>query len=241
MRKRTQLQIWIGLVLLILLFSFLFFMDTGDIPEVQLAYSPTDQVEHLPLPIFPLALDRENVQGVIATIEKPQYVWREIRQTRFWGDLYGSRSGQIWQSPTAMRLSWDNGEHMLFTPTHYYFWFLQNPAIQRPNVLQAGESFTQMFDEFTGLFSVEQMLARDASDILSVRQGDLTLGDTTHFVIILSMEQGLFGLRDYYTICAHTGLLLQMESYDGETLVYRFETLALQLGEIESSVFTTGG
>lgn len=238
MRKRTHLQIWIGLILVFALLFFLFFTDNPDIPQVELAQTQTEDTNEAPRPVFELTITEENVQAILAATQPPSYINREIIQTRFWENGSGTRRAELWTSGDAMRLSWDNSEHMLFTEEYYYFWFLNHSPIRRPNRFSNG--LEQVFDEFSGIPSIRHVLNRETSEILSVAQGNLNIAGQVYFVIILSMGQSELGLRDYYYICAQTATLLQMESFQGDTLFYRFETLRFDTGPIDSTVFIVG-
>jgi len=223
-------------VVLTLIF-LLFFTDGPDIAQVELASEPVNNVTETTTPAFELILTRENVQEIIAALQQPEDHQRTIRQTRFWNSGSGTRQAEIWVSPDVMRISWASGEHMLFTAEHYYFWFLDHDPIRRQNPHADTGNLQQTFDEFAGLSGYEHFLTRDAAEILTVEQGNLEIEGSVHFVIIVSVMQGDFDLRDDYHICANTGLLLKMETYDGETLVYRFETTSLRIGEIDSEIF----
>ena len=234
---QLQIRIWLGLALVVGLIFLLFFTNSPDIVQVELAPEPVNNVTETTAPALELMLTQENVQEIIAVLRQSDYYQREIRQTRFWSGGSGTRQAEIWVSPNAMRISWDNGEHMLFTAEYYYFWFLDHDTIRRQNPLTEIENLQQTFDAFAGISSYEHFLTRDASEILTVEQGSLEIGNSVYFVIIVSAIDGEFDLRDYYFICANTGLLLKMETYDSETLVYRFETISLRIGDIDSEIF----
>ena len=234
---QLQIWIWLGLALVVGLIFLLFFTNNPDIAQVELAPEPVNNITETNTSPLELMLTQENVQEIIAALQQPEHYQREIRQTRFWDGSSGTRQAEIWVSPDAMRISWDNGEHMLFTAQYYYFWFQTYETIRRQNPLTEEENLQQTFDAFAGVSSYGHFLTRDTSEILTVEQGNLEIQGSVYFVIIVSAIDGAFDLRDYYFICANTGLLLKMETYDDEQLVYRFETTSLRIGDIDSSVF----
>jgi len=234
-RKQSIFIIGAVIIALVLLCAF-FFTPGADTPDIQLADPApgTGNGDDLTAesPAAPVVeITTENVQAVIATLTRIESYSREIRQTRYWdgGQSYGSRMATILVTPEIMRLRWDNNENMVITADTYHLWFGGGAVITRPVTAGLGESLDKILDQFQGIPSYETVLELDPAQIIAAGYTERNIGGELRTVIYVAVETGTLGYTDFFYICLSTGLLVEMETFDGEIPIYRLETLHLSL------------
>ena len=234
-RERTTVIVIALLLVGALILLGLYFFQDADTPGVVLAeqISPGDGTAQNP-PQNPMAhveITAENVQAVIASLERPAQYSREIRKTRYWSD--GARSAAqittIWSTSEAVRLQRDDGENMILTMDRYYIWFDGSGYISNPITAVMGENFDRILDEFQGIPSYETVLDLDLDQIIEAGYTLLEIDGEEQYVIYVEVRGGHLGYIDRYYISLLTGLLVGMETREGEIPVYRMETLWLSL------------
>jgi len=244
MFQRKQSAFIIGailLVVLVLLYA-LFFFPSAQTPGIELPAPPPISGEGNGLTgggAAGVAITPENVQGVIATLQRASSYSREIRQARYWnqGVNYGTATAEIWVIPEALRIRWADDENMIITAEAYYLWFGEGPLITRPITAGLGESLDQMLDQFQGIPSYETVLELDPAQIISAGHAQRSLDGELRYVIYVAVETGVLGYIDYFYICLLTGLLLETVTFDGDIPIYRLETLRLTVGPVEAEHF----
>jgi len=242
--KRRNKGIYIMAALLAVVIALLlafYFLPGTVIPEVDLATQGsggdgTGPPDH---PALHVEITRYNVQSVLATLDRADYYSREIRQTRFWSDGAGSASttADIWATPDTLRIRWANGENVILSSDTYTLWHEGRTPITRPVTAAMGESLTQILDEFQGIPSYETVLDLDPEQIIRAGYTRKLVGDTERYVIYLAVQTNPLGYVDYFYIELHSGLLVEMETWDGHTLVYRIETTFLDLSSPPEDAF----
>jgi len=237
------MTIIIGAALLLitgLLFG-LYFVGGADTPEVRLADVGPVTVDSGPPAGEPAArveITPDNVQNVIATLRRLETYSRTILQTRYWdgGTASGTTTAEIWVTPEALRIQWDHGENMILTAERYYLWFGRGRPITRPITDVFGESLDQILDEFQGVPSYETVLGLDQGDILAAGYIRRQVAGEYVYCIYVTV-QGPGDSVDHFYIALDTGLLVEMRTYHGDTLIYRMETTALLPVPPEGAVF----
>ena len=244
--KKRILLIALVLVAIALPLGLFVFQD-ADTPEVILAEGvpPGDATAQTP-PQNPLAhveITVENVQSVIATLERPEYYSREISKTRYWSAGEGSATTrtEIWSGPEALRIQRDDGENMIFTRNRYYIWFAGGSYIAHPITAAMGESFDRMLDEFQGIPSYETVLDVERSQIIEAGYTLLVVDGEEQYVIYVEVRGGTLGYVDRYYISLFSGLLVGVETRDGDIPIYRMETIRLRLEMPPEAVFQLPG
>ena len=248
LRRENRWMRFILLFLVVIAVSLaIFLLQDADTPEVILAPEPPpgDGTAQTP-PQNPMAhveITAENVQEVIATLERPAYFSREISKTRYWSG--GTRSAttitEIWSIPEAMRIQRDDGENMIFTPDRYYIWFTGRSYIAHPITAAMGANFDRILDEFQGIPSYETVLDLDRNQIIEAGYTLLTVDGEEQYVIYVEVRGGALGYVDRYYISLFSGLLVGVETWDGDIVIYRMETLRLRLELPDEDVFTLPG
>ena len=222
--------------------SLLFLFRGAETPEVRLAEPPAD-TEDQGAPDNPASLIEitpDNVQSVIATLERTEAYSRTISQTHYWA--YGTASSaaeiEIWVTPTALRITRDNGENMILTAAEFHIWFEGRPHQTRPVTAGLGESLEQILDEFQGIPSYETVLELDPAQIIEAGYVLQNIDGVYEYTIYLVFETGVLGYVDRYYISLSSGLLITMVTIDGDIPIFRMETLSLTLEAPEEDVFT---
>ena len=229
------------IIALVLLFA-LFFVPGAGTPRVRLADpGPGPGTEGGPADHLAMGVEitTENVQAVIATLQRAATYTREIRQTHYWNDgqSSGERTAEIWVTPRALRVDWDDNESMVITADTYHLWFEGGPIITRPVTEGLGESLAQILDQFQGIPSYETVLALDTDQIISAGYTERVLDGELRPVIYVAAPTGALGYVDFFYICLTTGLLIEVTTFDGEIPIYRLETLRLTIGPPDAEAF----
>ena len=233
-KQRAFLIGAILVVALVLLFAF-FFAPGAQTPDVILADPIPAPGEGDGLTGGPAAIGveitPENVQAVIATLQRATAYSREVRQTRYWNDgaSTGTTIAEIWTTPEVLRIRWADGTNMIITEESYHLWFGTDSAITRPVTAALGESLDQLLDRLQGIPNYETVLDLEVAQIIAAGYTQRTIGGETRYTIYIAVETGTLGYISYYYICLTTGLLLETATFDGETPVYRLETLRLTI------------
>jgi len=240
-RKPITLVIIAVLLVFALLAFLLFFQDT-ETPEVRLAEIPVteDDAGAPDNPASFIEITPDNVQNVIATLERASAYSRTINQTRYWSSGTGSATSEadIWVTPDALRIIWADGENMILTETAYHIWFDDRPHQSRPITAGLGTSLEQILDEFQGIPSYETVLELDPSQIIEAGYVLKNIGGIYEYCIYLVFEGGSLGYTDRYYISLSSGLLIAMLTLDGDVPVFRMETLRLTLETPPADMFT---
>jgi len=238
--KRIYIVAALLAVVIALLLAFYFFPGMV-VPQVDLAdQGPEgDGTGVSGHPALHVEITRYNVQGVLATLYRADYYVRELRQTRFWSDGAGSASttAEIWATPDTLRIRWANGENMIISYDTYTLWHEGRAPITRPVTAAMGESLTQILDEFQGIPSYEAILDLPVEQIIGAGYTRKLIGDTERYVVFLTVQTSPLGYVDYYYIELDSGLLVEMKTWDGYTLVYHIETTRLDLSPPPTDVF----
>jgi len=239
-RKPATFVIIAVLLVFALLAFFLFFRDV-ETPEVRLAESPaTEEDEGMPHnPAALIEITPDNVQAVIATLERTEAYSRTISQTRYWSEGTGSATSEadIWLSPYALRIIWADGENMILTEGEYHIWFDDRPHQTRPVTAGLGVSLEQILDEFQGIPSYESVLELDPDQIVEAGYVLKNIGGVYEYCIYLVFAGGTLGYTDRYYISLSSGLLIAMLTTDGDVPVFRMDTLRLTLDAPPAAMF----
>jgi len=232
----------IAVLCVLALLSSLFLFRGAETPEVRLADPPSD-TEDRGTPDNPASLIEitpDNVQNVIATLERREAYSRTIVQTHYWaeGTAYASAEAEIWVTPSALRITRDNGETMILTAEEFHIWFDDRPHQSRPITAGLGGSLEQILDEFQGIPSYETVLELDPAQIIEAGYVQKNIGGVYEYCIYLVFQGGALGYLDRFYISLSSGLLVTMLTTDGDIPIFRMETLSLTLEAPERDVFT---
>lgn len=228
-------------VLLVFALLFLFFFRDPETPEVRLAENPvTENGEGAPYnPASLIEITPDNVQKVLATLERTEAYTRTIRQTHYWseGASSAAREAEIWITPRALRIAWDDGENVILTETAYHIWFDDRPPHSRPVTAGLGLSLEQILNEFQGIPSYETVLELDPNQILEAGYVLKNIGGVYEYCVYFVFGDSALGYVDRYYISLNSGLLIAMLTLDGDIPVFRMETLRLTLEPPAADVF----
>jgi|GEM_PF-1811918 len=232
-QKQSTILFWATLAIALLLLLLFFFLPGAQTPRVWLADPGPGGQSQYPTggPAIGVEITPENVQAVIATLQRAEAYSRTVVQTHYWGggESFAYRTAEIWRTPEALRIRWDNGENMVITAEAYYLWFGAGRLITRPITAGLGAHLDRILDQFQGIPSYETVLELDPERIMRAGYTQRIIGGGARYAIYVAVETYVLGYLSYYYICLTTGLLLEAATFDGETPVYRLETLTLTL------------
>ena len=232
-RQNTVLFGAILVVVLVLLVVF-FFLPGAQTPRVHLADPVPGGGAGQDLtggPAIGVEITPENVQAVIATLQRAEIYSRLVVQTHYWdrGEASSDRTAEIWHTPEVLRIRWENGENMIITPEAYFLWFGAGRLITRPITPGLGENLDRVLDQFQGIPSYETVLELDPEQIIRAGYTQRTIDGESRYAIYVAVETAVLGYLSYYYICLTTGLLIETVTFDGDAPVYRLVTIQLTL------------
>ena len=222
----------IGLILLLLTFVVLgiYLFPGVSTPPVYLAEQhPYEQSDGIDPYVHGVFITPENVQQVIEDLSRIPAYSREIAQTRYFtgGAGVSTSYAHIWVNEYALRIRFDSGENIIFTPEVYHLWQLGRPHITRQIPDFMGGTLYAILDGFQGIPSWEIIRTLDPADIIAAGSTRVMIDNIYHYAIYVTVTDPLFGYRDTYYIDLSTGLLIAMTTYDGYNPIYRFDTISL--------------
>ena len=226
-----------ALIILVLAFLFLHFYH-AETPVVALAPAIEAQAQAENEQRQFIAVTNENVQDVIRTLHRAPNYTQVIAQTHYWQGGSNTRITEVFATPAAVRLRTQTDLQVIITPNYHHSWIGASAQITRPITEEMGVGFARLLDELKGIESYETVLSLAAEQIKQAGYTNLLVDEMWHPVIYVHVQNSMFGYLDIYHICTQSGLLLQLETWDGDTLVYRLETLHLLLSLMEEDVFT---
>lgn len=177
-----------------------------------------------------VAVTRENVQAVVASLERPKAYSRTIQVDLYYGPS-GSASftirSAVGEKTVLTAVTGPGGQrYVLSSGGSRYIWY---EGDKEYFTAEGGSA-----DEDQMILTYEDVVDLDPEAILEagVERRDGGLGIAVEFI------SGQLGYRTRCFISVANGLLLEAEQYDGDRLVYRMRTLDLDLNAPEESLFT---
>ena len=242
-RTKSTLFLTIFVLALLALIPLLYFFSSVDTPGVRLAENiplPGDGEGVATTPAMQVEITPDNVQSVIATLARTESYSRRIVQTRYWadGDAYGTAEAEIWVTPGAVRIEWDHGENMILAGGFFHLWFGDGAPQSNRMTVRPGATLEQVADEFQGIPSYESLLELPRDQIIDAGYVRRPVGGVYEYCIFIVFADSALGYIDRYYISLTSGLLVAIETWDGDIPVFRMETLSLSLVAPDRDVFT---
>ena len=160
----------------------------------------------------------DNVQAVVATLNRPQYYSRELEVENIWQDgsaVYKINTA-VYEGVTSISVqSSSNTKNVIVNDTKAYIWYDGDRSFLETDM--KGVSGIKDTDEFQMLVTYEDIFALDKDEIVNAGYTEYG-GEDCIFVSAIS---GTLGYRTDYYISVPLGLLVAAFEFDGDTLVYR--------------------
>ncbi len=175
----------------------------------------------------------ETVQAVIKTLSRPDSYSRTLTAEDRWSD--GGKSSailRVWVSGGATRISVDRSggkENILVAPDGVWIWY---DGVS--GVFHSKNSASTDADRWMRCLTYEDLLTLDKSEITGAGYTKYA-GDSC---VWAQYKTDALGYTERAYISVSTGLLMGVETYDGETLVYRMTSGAPSLTTPDASLFT---
>lgn len=185
-------------------------------------------------------VNRETVQAVIESLERPTSYHRTVETQLFWSG--GSRRSQaeLWQRGGLIRLDVEEGssiKHLILTEDTLYIWYNDETGLYSAPLSELGGDLTQLAEEFSAVPGYERVLQLEPEQIQSASYSQLEGKDC---IYVRAQTRDLDYIEEYY-IEVETGLLLASAAYDGETLVYEMKAGTTELTAPEDALFCLPG
>jgi len=180
-----------------------------------------------------LTVDNKNVQAVIATLARAGSYSRQITSERFWNGGSAETVFSVWAHGESLRVEEqqpNRTKNMILTAGECWIWY---DDAEDSIYHGSGENDLRDMDEWLGLPTYEDVLEIPAAGILDSGYCEYA-EDTCIFVVYASGE---LQYENHIYVSVTTGLVMGMEIYDGETLIYRMASTLPELSTPEDALF----
>lgn len=234
MSRRSKLIIILLLVLTAAVIVFaLFFMGRGG--ETSSVALPSPGQSSAVETGFPSAeritLTEENVQAVLAELNRAESYSCTVTVDDYWSDGSSTSQLQVWVNAgrTRIRLASGGGtKNILLDNGMLYIWYDSVSGVY-------SEPYEDSSDRWMRCITYEDVLLLPVEDILSA-------GYTQHAgencISVEYTDVGVFGYTHRIYVSVNTGLLMGSETYDGDTLIYRMYSTIPDLNTPEENLFS---
>ena len=214
-----------GIITLVLLAALLLFLSSPlaaqKTAEVHLPELQDRLPEHtgaaVPRELTQVEVNPDTVQSVIATLNRPDSYSRTLQVFNYWEG--GGRTAEIrvWAKSGLLRLSIIGAErevNYLLDGETLTLWY-GSDSDRRYTYTGAD---ARLGDTLQRIPTYEDILSLDPAAIQ--RAGCARTEDGKWRILVEARDQ-LFGYLDIYSISLDTGLLVEAEQWEGDTLIYR--------------------
>jgi hypothetical protein len=173
----------------------------------------------------------QTVQAAISTLSRPDSYSRTLTTEDFWTGGSSSRKLQVWVSGSSTRIQSGSDratENILLTSAGIWIWYDGVSGVWHSDGSDSSEA-----DQWTRCVSYEELLKLDASKITGAGYAKYA-GENCIWAEYSTPE---FGYRNREYISVTTGILMGVETYDGDTLVYRMTSGAPSVTTQDASLF----
>lgn len=189
-----------------------------------------------------VSVTKETVQSVIATLERKQQYYRELKIERLWGAAESKESGShtalIWNdgayNKTAIRQPDGTLRNCLMADGKSYVWYGSEKSFWETDAVSPDVDLEQNIPTY------EDVLSLDANSIL--RAAYQTYASGTCIFVEARREE--FGYLERYWVSVETGLLISAETVrevDGTVLYKMSESLITNLKDDDAIFMLPNG
>lgn len=182
-----------------------------------------------------ISITTDNVQAVIATLQRPESYTRNIRIESFYSGgaaVYDIKSSVVEKNAALNKSGPDGKTNIILAGGQRYFWY-DGDSNYTVHSVDSSEAENKYSDEYQMIVTYEDVLKADKSSITDAGFKEYN-GENCVAVTYVS------GQLKYTTTCyisVNSGLLTGAEQYDGGTLIYRMSTSNYSAGVADLSVF----
>ena len=175
----------------------------------------------------------QTVQAAIKTLSRPDSYSRTVTAETFWAN--GGKSSEVlrvWVSGGSTRVKLDRAgktENIIAGGKGVWIWYDGSSGVYHSELAGNADA-----DRWIRARTYEDLLKLDPSEITAAGYGKYA-GDSCLWAEYSTTD---FGYRERAYISVSTGILMGVETYDGETLVYRMTSGTPSLAVPDSGLFT---
>ncbi|MDL2273520.1 hypothetical protein LJC34_03120 [Oscillospiraceae bacterium OttesenSCG-928-G22] len=182
-------------------------------------------------PVF-LELTRENVKSVVETMSRPAAYTARYSVTTFWTGGAKTRAYTVSARDGAVKIVYADAagnpsEHFLYYEGRVYIWN------EGSRLVYEGSADIVSSDDAVGIPTYESLLSTDDDDIRSA--GYATHGGDAALLAETGDSDSEY--RTLYYVSLESGLLLESQTYSGETLVRNAVQISLSLDAPDAETF----
>ncbi|MDR1130978.1 MAG: hypothetical protein LBL15_00975 [Oscillospiraceae bacterium] len=168
------------------------------------------------------------------TIVRTESFSRSYTMTNLWDGGENVSTLSYSQNGENIRLSVDDGysvRNILILGDDLYLWYDGFPGDYRSKLAESGAGAEA--DRFSGLITYEELMYVPREDILDAFYAE----HAGQPCIFAAYKSGALGYVYRLYISIETGLLVSMEKYDGDTLIFTMASVSTELTTPPDSVF----
>ena len=239
MRKR---QIFLYILIALVLGATVLFLvemtpgsDPGTVPVVLPTLVPDDDAaaDATPEPTEQaITVTADNVQVALQTLSRAENYTRTLSVENFWSGGSSSQTIEVAFSNGSTKLAISSGEgssirHILISQNEKWIWYSDSQAVYH------GASAENDSDRYQTLLSYEDILALPRE---SIKEAAIISYEGS-MCIFVRYTSGAMSYENHAYIDLGSGLLRGLETYDGDTLIYRMSSTEADLSTPDESVF----
>ena len=180
---------------------------------------------------------KETVQTVLQTLSRAENYSRVYKVTTFWSGGKSQSTVSVWKKGNKIRIRSVQGgttKNVLLAGKQLSVWYDGSGSVFHSELKDSG---TQELDEFSRLVTYEGIFSVPAENILAASYGD----HGGQNCIYAKYKSGNRNYVNQIYVSLQSGLLISAEIDDGETSVYKMESVSTDLTAPADSSFTVPG
>lgn len=187
-----------------------------------------------------LEITADNVQNVIAFLDRIESYHRVIKIYSYWQDGSTEYSIEVWNSPEGTRISSVSEyetKNMLIKDQTLYIWYDNSKNFYSAKIGDTLGDVSHLTDELQMMATYEDVLNLKKSDIVDT---GYEVVDGIQYIFVKTTEDEL-GNEDTYYISLENGLLEFAETKNKGDIIYSMQTVSIEIVEQNSSLFSIPG
>lgn len=181
-----------------------------------------------------IEVNPKTVKTVLGTLTRAESFSRTYKIKNYWDGSESESTLNYWQNGSSIRLSitQDNTvRNILVLGNDLYVWYDGSSGAFKSQLSESNVS--REIDMFSGLVTYEDIKEIPQEDILNAGYVD----HSGQSCIYAEYKSGELNYVKHLYVSINTGLLVSLEKYDGDTLVYSMESVSIELSTPSDDVF----